>query len=44
MIPISLVVSIEIVKVAQSIFIKADKLMYSEFRKKQVDVKSASLN
>ena len=29
MIPISLVVSIEIVKMAQSIFIKSDKLMYS---------------
>ena len=29
MIPISLVVSIEIVKVIQSIFIKGDNLMYS---------------
>lgn len=44
MIPISLVVSIEIVKVIQSMFIKGDNLMYSEFRKKKVDVKSASLN
>ena len=44
MIPISLVVSIEIVKIFQSFFINKDKLMYSEFRKKYVDVKSVSLN
>jgi magnesium-transporting ATPase (P-type) len=44
MIPISLVVSIEIVKIFQSYFINKDKLMYSEFRKRNVDVKSASLN
>ena len=44
MIPISLVVSIEIVKFSQSIFINKDQLMYSEYRKKFVSVKSASLN
>lgn len=44
MIPISLIVSIELVKMCQSFFINKDKLMYSEFRKKYVDVKSASLN
>jgi magnesium-transporting ATPase (P-type) len=44
MIPISLIVSMELVKMCQSFFINKDKLMYSEFRKKYVDVKSASLN
>lgn len=44
MIPISLVVSIEIVKFSQAIFINKDKLMYSEYRKKYSQVKSASLN
>lgn len=44
MIPISLIVSIEIVKMCQSYFIMKDSLMYSEYRKKFVDVKSASLN
>jgi magnesium-transporting ATPase (P-type) len=44
MIPISLIVSIEIVKMSQSYFIDKDKLMYSEFRKKYCNVKSASLN
>lgn len=44
MIPISLVVSIEIVKVSQSYFINKDKMMYSEFRRKHVEVKTASLN
>ena len=44
MIPISLVVSIEVVKFSQSIFIDRDKLMYSDLRKKFVNVKSASLN
>lgn len=44
MIPISLVVSIEIVKISQSFFINKDQLMYSEFRKKYVSVKSVSLN
>lgn len=44
MIPISLIVSIEIVKTAQKIFINSDKLMYSEYRKKYVQVNSSSLN
>ena len=44
MIPISLIVSIEIVKMSQSYFIDKDKLMYSELRKKYCNVKSASLN
>ena len=44
MIPISLIVSIEIVKVVQSYFINKDKFMYSRFRKKGTQVKSASLN
>lgn len=44
MIPISLIVSIEIVKMSQSYFINKDSLMYSEFRKKNVSVKTASLN
>lgn len=44
MIPISLIVSIEIVKFCQKIFIEEDKLLYSNFRKKGVSVKSASLN
>lgn len=44
MIPISLIVSIEIVKMSQSYFIDKDRLMFSEFRKKSANVKSASLN
>lgn len=44
MIPISLIVSIEIVKMSQSYFIDRDNLMYSNFRKKNASVKSASLN
>jgi magnesium-transporting ATPase (P-type) len=44
MIPISLIVSIEVVKMSQSYFIDKDKLMYSDFRKKYSNVKSASLN
>jgi magnesium-transporting ATPase (P-type) len=44
MIPISLIVSIEIVKFSQSYFIDKDRLMYSAFRKKYANVKSASLN
>jgi magnesium-transporting ATPase (P-type) len=44
MIPISLIVSIEIVKMSQSYFIDKDQLMYSDFRKKYCNVKSASLN
>jgi magnesium-transporting ATPase (P-type) len=44
MIPISLIVSIEIVKMSQSYFIDKDRLMYSDFRKRGPTVKSASLN
>jgi magnesium-transporting ATPase (P-type) len=44
MIPISLIVSIEIVKMSQSYFIDNDKFMYSEFRGKGPSVRSASLN
>jgi len=44
MIPISLIVSIEMVKICQSYFIMKDQLMYSKFRNKYVEVKSASLN
>lgn len=44
MIPISLIVSIEGVKMSQSYFIDKDKLMFSEFRKRGPEVKSASLN
>lgn len=44
MIPISLIVSIEIVKMSQSYFIEKDRLMFSEFRKKYCNVRSASLN
>jgi magnesium-transporting ATPase (P-type) len=44
MIPISLVVSIEIVKFFQMIFIQKDQLLYSEYRGRGVTVKSASLN
>ena len=44
MIPISLIVSIEIVKVVQSYFINKDRFMYSRFRRKGSQVKSASLN
>jgi magnesium-transporting ATPase (P-type) len=44
MIPISLIVSIEIVKMSQSYFIDKDKLMFSTMRQKGVTVKSASLN
>jgi phospholipid-transporting ATPase len=44
MIPISLIVSIEIVKMFQKYFIEKDKLMYSSYRKKYVTVKTSSLN
>jgi len=44
MIPISLIVSIEVVKMCQSYFIAKDKMMYSKFRNKFVEVKSSSLN
>lgn len=44
MIPISLIVSIEIVKMFQKYFIEKDHFMYSEYRKRNVTVKSSSLN
>lgn len=44
MIPISLIVSIEIVKVAQSMFIDKDRFMYSELRKTGALARTASLN
>lgn len=44
MIPISLIVSMEMVKFFQMIFIEKDQLMYSDYRKRGVQVKSASLN
>ena len=44
MIPISLIVSIEIVKMTQSYFIDKDRFMYSQFRKRGPSVRSASLN
>ena len=43
-IPISLIVSIEIIKVFQAYFINNDKLMYSSFRKQGVTCKAVSLN
>ena len=43
-IPISLVISIEFVKVFQGYFINSDKLMYSEERKQGVTVKNVGLN
>jgi magnesium-transporting ATPase (P-type) len=44
MIPISLVVSMEVVKMFQKYFIEKDQLMYSDYRRKYVSVQSASLN
>jgi magnesium-transporting ATPase (P-type) len=44
MIPISLIVSLEIVKMAQSIFINKDKFMHSKLMEKGAWVRSASLN
>lgn len=44
MIPISLIVSIEIVKMFQKYFIEKDQLMYSRYRKRKVEVKTSSLN
>jgi phospholipid-transporting ATPase len=44
MIPISLIVSLEIVKVSQSYFIDKDKFMHSALRDKGAMVRSASLN
>ena len=44
MIPISLIVSMEIVKMFQKYFIEKDQLMFSNLRNKYVSVQSASLN
>lgn len=44
MIPISLIVTMEMVKLFQKYFIEKDQLMYSNYRKKYVSVQSASLN
>lgn len=44
MIPISLIVTMEMVKLFQKYFIEKDQLMYSNTRKKNVSVQSASLN
>lgn len=44
MIPISLIVSMEIVKMFQKYFIEKDQLMFSSLRNKYVSVQSASLN
>lgn len=44
MIPISLIVSIEVVKVSQSYFMNKDKLAFSEERQRGMLVKSSSLN
>ena len=44
MIPISLIVTMEMVKLFQKYFIEKDQLMFSNYRKKYVSVQSASLN
>jgi magnesium-transporting ATPase (P-type) len=44
MIPISLIVTMEMVKLFQKYFIEKDRLMFSNYRKKNVSVQSASLN
>lgn len=44
MIPISLIVSIEMVKTFQKYFIEKDRLMYSDYRGKYVSVQTSSLN
>jgi phospholipid-transporting ATPase len=44
MIPISLIVSLEIVKTIQGVFIQKDQLLYNEKRKKGVTVFSSTLN
>lgn len=44
MIPISLIVTMEMVKLFQKYFIEKDQLMYSSYRKKYVSVQSSSLN
>lgn len=43
-IPVSLIVTIEIAKTAQSYFIDFDQLMYSSWRKKKVYARIANLN
>jgi magnesium-transporting ATPase (P-type) len=44
MIPISLIVSIEMVKLIQKYFIDKDQFMFSDWRQKYAEVKVASLN
>lgn len=44
MIPISLIVSLEIVKTVQAVFIQQDKLLFNERRQKGVSVFSSALN
>jgi magnesium-transporting ATPase (P-type) len=44
MIPISLIVSLEIVKIVQGVFIQQDKLLFNERKQKGVTVFSSSLN
>lgn len=44
LIPVSLIVSIEIAKVAQSYFIDFDQLMFSPWRAKKVYARIAALN
>ncbi len=44
MIPISLIVSMEMVKLFQKYFINKDRFMFSEWRQKWAEVKVASLN
>lgn len=44
MIPISLIVTIEVVKVVQAYFMQNDALMYSQERDRPAKVSSASLN
>jgi phospholipid-transporting ATPase len=44
MIPISLVVSMEVVKMFQKYFIEKDQMMFSPYRNRYVSVQSASLN
>ena len=44
MIPISLIVSIEMVKLIQKYFIDKDRFMFSDWRKKMAEVKVSSLN
>lgn len=44
MVPVSLIISLDIVKMAQSYFINVDKLMYSSARKQGSIARCASLN